>query len=192
MFNAYGEDPNDDLPGKIGPNGIFRLLNDLKVDPADRSVLILAWKLKAATQCEFSKDEWIQGMEDIKCDNMEKLSKFMKNSASHIQDPIDFQQFYQFSFNYAKPLGSSGLALSTAVAYWEIIFGENKRVQNWISYLENQQIRGVTKDEWLTFLEFLNTVKEDFSNYDSEGSWPVRIDDYVDFCQASSGGPLAA
>uniref|UniRef100_A0AC34F5Y3 Defective in cullin neddylation protein n=1 Tax=Panagrolaimus sp. ES5 TaxID=591445 RepID=A0AC34F5Y3_9BILA len=192
MFKAYGDDPTDELPGKIGPNGIFRLLSDLQVDPSDRSVLILAWKLKATTQCEFSKDEWIQGMENIQCDTMEKLSKFMKNSASQIKDPADFQKFYQFSFNYAKPLASSGLALPTAVAYWQIIFGENKRVDHWISYLEEQKIRGVTKDEWYTFLEFLNTVEEDFSNYDPEGSWPVRIDDYVEFCQTSTGKTLAA
>uniref|UniRef100_A0AC34FNR0 Defective in cullin neddylation protein n=1 Tax=Panagrolaimus sp. ES5 TaxID=591445 RepID=A0AC34FNR0_9BILA len=188
MFRKYSDDPKDNLPGKIGPNGVVRLLNDLRVDPSDRSVLILAWKLKAETQCEFSKDEWFKGMEAIKCDTLEKLASFMKNSASQIQDPASFRQFYHFTFNYAKPLASRGLALSTAVAYWRIIFGENRRVEDWISYLERQQDRGVTKDEWSLFLEFLNTVKADLSNYDPEGAWPVRIDEYVDFCNARSNG----
>ena len=38
------------------------LLNDLQLDPEDIVVLILAWKFRAATQCEFTKQEWLQGM----------------------------------------------------------------------------------------------------------------------------------
>lgn len=60
-------DPSDKVEGRrIGPNGILRLLNDLGVDPASREVLILAWKLKAGTQCEFSWDEWKDGMTALK------------------------------------------------------------------------------------------------------------------------------
>uniref|UniRef100_A0AC35GW97 Defective in cullin neddylation protein n=1 Tax=Panagrolaimus sp. PS1159 TaxID=55785 RepID=A0AC35GW97_9BILA len=185
MFKLYADDPEDNLPDKIGPNGMFRFLNDLKIKPDDRSVLILAWKLKAATQCEFSKDEWIQGMKEIKCDNMEKLTKFMKTSASQIEDPASFKECYNFSFDYAKPLRTTGLDLPTAIAYWKIIFVKNQRVDKWISFLEKEEKRGVTKDEWKIFLDFLNTVKEDFSNYDPEDAWPVRIDDFVDFCKES-------
>jgi DCN1-like protein 1/2 len=190
MFRKYADDPNDgkETAGKIGPNGVVRLLNDLGVDPSDRSVLILAWKLKAETQCEFSKDEWFKGMEAIKCDTIEKLANFMRNSANQIQDPASFRQFYHFTFTYAKPLASRGLALPTAVAYWRIIFGENRRVEDWIAYLEKQPERGVTKDEWSLFLEFLNTVNADLSNYDPEGAWPVRIDEYVDYCKSRSTG----
>jgi hypothetical protein len=180
-------DPKDNLPGRIGPNGIVRLLTDLKVDPSDRSVLILAWKLNAGTQCEFTHEEWTKGMEAIRVDSLDKLQAWMKNSANQIQDPASFRQFYLYAFNYAKPLASRGLALQTAVAYWRIIFGENRRVEDWIAFLESQG-RGVTKDEWSLFLEFLNTVKPDLSNYDSEGAWPVRIDEFVDFCKSRSNG----
>jgi DCN1-like protein 1/2 len=188
LYKRYADDPQDNLPGRIGPNGVVRLLSDLKVDPSDRSVLILAWKLNAGTQCEFTEDEWYKGMEAIRCDTVEKLSNWMRNSANQIQDPASFRQFYLFTFNYAKPLASRGLSLLTAVAYWRIIFGENRRVEDWIAFLESQGERGVTKDEWSLFLEFLNTVKPDLSNYDSEGAWPVRIDEFVDFCKSRSNG----
>jgi DCN1-like protein 1/2 len=188
MYKRYADDPQDNLPGRIGPNGVVRLLSDLKVDPSDRSVLILAWKLNAGTQCEFSKEEWYKGMETIRVDSLEKLSNWMRNSANQIQDPASFRQFYLFTFNYAKPLASRGLSLEIAVAYWRIIFGENRRVEDWIAFLESQGSRGVTKDEWSLFLEFLNTVKPDLSNYDSEGAWPVRIDEFVDFCKSRLNG----
>lgn len=43
-----------------------RLLNDLNVSSVDRLVLILAWKLKAAFQCEFSLSEFREGMKAMR------------------------------------------------------------------------------------------------------------------------------
>lgn len=53
-------DPHDD--NKIGIDGIQQFCDDLGLDPASISVLIIAWKFKAATQCEFSKQEFMDGM----------------------------------------------------------------------------------------------------------------------------------
>ena len=40
-------------------------------------VLILAWKLKAATQCEFSNKEFCEGLERLRCDDIKKLKKVL-------------------------------------------------------------------------------------------------------------------
>lgn len=56
-------DPHDD--NKMSADGVMRFLDDLGLDPASRLVLIIAWKFKAAQQCEFSKDEFITGMSDL-------------------------------------------------------------------------------------------------------------------------------
>lgn len=53
-------DPHDD--NKIGIDGIQQFCDDLGLDPASISVLLIAWKFRAATQCEFSKQEFIEGM----------------------------------------------------------------------------------------------------------------------------------
>lgn len=49
----------------MSADGVMRFLDDLGLDPASRLVLIIAWKFKAAQQCEFSKDEFITGMSDL-------------------------------------------------------------------------------------------------------------------------------
>jgi DCN1-like protein 1/2 len=49
--------------------GVIRFLEDLQLDPSSRTVLLLAWKFKAATQCEFTKEEFIQGMTELRCAN---------------------------------------------------------------------------------------------------------------------------
>lgn len=39
--------------------------DDLALDPASITVLIIAWKFRAATQCEFSKLEFMDGMTEL-------------------------------------------------------------------------------------------------------------------------------
>ncbi|XP_023236314.1 DCN1-like protein 1 [Centruroides sculpturatus] len=50
---------------KITADGILRFLEELNLTPDNRLVLIIAWKFKAATQCEFTRDEFINGMTEI-------------------------------------------------------------------------------------------------------------------------------
>jgi DCN1-like protein 1/2 len=49
-------------PSRIGMEGVVKFLEDLQLDPSSRLVLILAWKFRAAKQCEFSKEEFVTGM----------------------------------------------------------------------------------------------------------------------------------
>lgn len=56
-------DPQDE--NKIGIDGIQKFCDDLALDPASISILVVAWKFRAATQCEFSKKEFIEGMVDL-------------------------------------------------------------------------------------------------------------------------------
>lgn len=56
-------DPSDD--DKIMAEGIGRFCEDLRLDPTSLKVLIIAWKFRAATQCEFTRKEFIDGMVDL-------------------------------------------------------------------------------------------------------------------------------
>ncbi|KAK6309625.1 hypothetical protein J4Q44_G00195060 [Coregonus suidteri] len=62
LYNCY-KDPQDE--NKIGIDGIQQFCNDLTLDPASIRVLVLAWKFRAATQCEFSKKEFLDGMSEL-------------------------------------------------------------------------------------------------------------------------------
>ena len=55
-------EPGDE---KIMAEGIGRFCDDLNLDPASFKVLIIAWKFKAATQCEFTKKEFSEGMTEL-------------------------------------------------------------------------------------------------------------------------------
>ena len=50
---------------KMTAVGVMKFLEDLSLEPDSKLVLIIAWKFKAAAQCEFSRDEFTRGMMEI-------------------------------------------------------------------------------------------------------------------------------
>ncbi|RXM28265.1 DCN1-like protein 1, partial [Acipenser ruthenus] len=106
LYSRY-RDPQDD--NKIGIDGIQQFCDDLGLDPASISVLIIAWKFRAATQCEFSKQEFMDGMTEQGCDSIEKLKAQLPKVEQELKDQGKFKDFYQFTFNFAKNPGQKGL-----------------------------------------------------------------------------------
>jgi DCN1-like protein 1/2 len=62
LFDRYKDSSEDD---KILAEGVGRFCEDLRLDPTSRAVLIVAWKFRAATQCEFTRKEFVDGMSDL-------------------------------------------------------------------------------------------------------------------------------
>lgn len=102
-----GDDPQDE--NKIGIDGIQQFCDDLSLDPASISVLVIAWKFRAATQCEFSRKEFLDGMTELGCDSMEKLKALLPRLEQELKDTAKFKDFYQFTFTFAKNPGQKGL-----------------------------------------------------------------------------------
>ena len=53
------DSPEED---KMLAEGVSQFCDDAQLDPTSITVLIVAWKFQAATQCEFSRPEFVQGM----------------------------------------------------------------------------------------------------------------------------------
>ena len=50
---------------KMLATGISRFCEEAGLDPTSSAVLILAWKFKAATQCEFTRAEFVGRMTEL-------------------------------------------------------------------------------------------------------------------------------
>uniref|UniRef100_A0A493U0N8 DCN1-like protein n=1 Tax=Anas platyrhynchos platyrhynchos TaxID=8840 RepID=A0A493U0N8_ANAPP len=128
LYNRY-KDPQDE--NKIGIDGIQQFCDDLSLDPASISVLVVAWKFRAATQCEFSKKEFVDGMTELGCDTTEKLKALLPRLEQELKDPTKFKDFYQFTFNFAKNPGQKGLVLDSVRyrpdSYGQVTFSQSGR-----------------------------------------------------------------
>lgn len=63
ILREFFSDPHEE--DKITAEGMLRFLEDLHLNPESRTVLLIAWKFKAATQCEFTREEFVQGMTEL-------------------------------------------------------------------------------------------------------------------------------
>lgn len=169
---------------KITADGILRFLEELNLTPDNRLVLIIAWKFKAATQCEFTRDEFINGMTEIGCDSIEKLKHKLPTLETELKDAAKFRDFYNFTFDYAKNPGQKSLELDMAIAYWNIVLaGRFKFLNIWCQFLQEHHKRSIPRDTWNLLLDFSAVIADDLSNYDKEGAWPVLIDDFVEWAR---------
>lgn len=133
LFLKY-RDPHD--PQRVNSDGVIRFLEDLNLSPECVLVLIIAWKFRAEKQCEFSRNEFIEGFVNMSCDSLDKLKMKLLQLEKELADHMKFKDFYQFTFNYAKEPGQKSLELETAIIYWGIVLkGRFKFLELWNKFL---------------------------------------------------------
>ncbi|VDB88688.1 unnamed protein product, partial [Peniophora sp. CBMAI 1063] len=102
---------------------------------------------------------------------------------------------YNYTFTYVLPPGARSLGLETALAFWGILLPVARATGAWdaqydlwwAEFLEGRGVKGVSKDTWSMFLEFVKSIDAGFENYDETESWPSTIDDFVAYARERIG-----
>lgn len=182
LFSKYVDEDNPQL---IGPDGVVRLCEDLEVQPEDVAVLVLAWHLKAKRSGFFSHDEFMNGCEEMRVDSLAKLKEKIPVFREELANETTFREVYEFAFTFSRETEESrSIDVEIAQGLLELLLHdlEVNFKQEMVEFLENQtSYKVVNKDQWRNILEFCKTTAPDLSNYDETSSWPVLIDEFVEW-----------
>jgi len=166
--------------------GVGRFCQDLQVDPSDIVTLVISWHFQAATMCEFSTDEFVEGMEELGCNSIDSLRHKLPQLRSELTNEKAFRDIYSYAYGFACEKGQKCLQLDTAVAMWQLLFSEQgwPLVKRWCQFLETNHKLAISKDTWSQLLDFAKIVRTeaDLQQFDasSNSAWPYLIDDFVD------------
>ena len=107
-----------------------------------------------------------------------------------------------FQFGLDSSNGQRILPIEMAVSLWLLVFSQNDPqppiLKRWLHFLEKHpqvsrkkilnldykeflQVRGIPRDTWNMFLNFVTTVGNDLTQYDDTEAWPSLFDDFVEF-----------
>ncbi|KAI8369255.1 potentiating neddylation domain-containing protein [Radiomyces spectabilis] len=129
----------------------------------------------------FTKEEWMNGMKQLGVDSADKLKQLIPSFELALADPVLLKKFYLFTFPYAKTTGQKSMDVDVAIALWQVIFADRyPHIPAFIQFLQEvKPVRVINKDQWSSLFDYIRSVPEDLTGYDSSSSWPVLFDDYV-------------
>jgi len=126
-------------------------------------------------------------------------------------DPAYFVSVYNYTFEFAKTGAQRSIGVETAIAFWGLLIphglagkalahtpggddGDGGDVSMgteegwkpeftrwWFEFLTIKGGKGVSKDTWTMFLDFVRTIDSKFQKHDYESAWPSSIDDFVTY-----------
>jgi hypothetical protein len=62
--------------------------------------------MNAAVMCEFTKEEFTQGLVKLNCDSIEKLKKKLPELRTELQDADKFRDIYNYAYMFSREVRS--------------------------------------------------------------------------------------
>lgn len=165
----------------VDADGIEKLCCDIGVSTLDPVTLSLCHACNANQMGYFSKQEFVSGMQGLRCDSLESLQRMIPLMRTELQDRIVCKSIYSFTFNFALEENQKALPPSLCCEFWKLLLPAHfARLPEWITYVENNVKNNITKDTWLMVYDLATQCEADLSDYDVDGAWPVLLDDFIE------------
>ncbi|KAF8064336.1 potentiating neddylation domain-containing protein [Lyophyllum atratum] len=160
---------------------------------------------------EWNKQGWIEGWKSLGCDSISAMTAILPELRHKLSaDPAYFRKVYKHTFDFARSEGQRSLATDTAQEFWNLLIPhgleggavshtnvsedgdvsmehedgwQSEYLQWWFDFLNEKGGKGVSKDTWVMFLDFVRSINSTFTNYDMEAAWPSTIDDFVKYAK---------
>ncbi|KAJ4332328.1 Scaffold-type E3 ligase [Ascochyta clinopodiicola] len=201
LFDKYREDPAGE-PDAIGVEGTMSYLPQLEVDLEGMESLAALEIIQAPTMGEITRDGFVNGWLERDCDTIEKQKAYIKNLKTQLPtDKALFTRVYKYTFFLAKTGQQKGVALDSAILYWDLLFASPLSAVKWSTpstpwldwwkeFLNASWKKSINKDMWNETLKFAQLTLQDeaISFWNEESSWPSVIDDFVEWVKNEKRG----
>lgn len=103
LVNWFRKYTTDD-PQTLGPEGMELFCQDIKVEPENIVMLVIAYKMQAKNMGYFTQTEWIRGLSDgeILCDTPAKLQNKLNYFLNQLNDPLNFKLIFRYAYDFAR------------------------------------------------------------------------------------------
>ena len=93
-----------DDPNALGPDGMERFCEDIKLEPENIAMLCIAYKMNAKNLGYFTQTEWIKGLADpeVLCDTPAKLINKLNYFHNLMDDPQTFKLIFRYAYDFAR------------------------------------------------------------------------------------------
>jgi len=208
LFDGYKDPDGED----ITVNGTIKLCEDLEKDPEDVVLLAVAYELKSPEIGCWTRKGWVDGWKSNSCDSLPAMRNAVARFAEQLSsDPAYFKKVYLYTFDLGRTEGARSLGMESAQAFWSLLIpyglkgGALSHIPStdsdhdvdmsgaegwkseyttwWFDFLNEKGGKGVSKDTWSMFLEFMRGIDAKFEKYDMEAAWPSTIDDFVEYAK---------
>lgn len=93
-----------DDPTQLGPDGMERFCEDIKLEPENIAMLCIAYKMNAKNMGYFTQAEWIKGLADpeVQCDTPTKLQNKLNYFYNLMNDAQSFKLIFRYAYDFAR------------------------------------------------------------------------------------------
>ncbi|KAJ3733164.1 defective in Cullin neddylation protein 1 [Lentinula guzmanii] len=213
LFDSYKDPDSED----ITINGTIKLCEDLEKDPEDVVLLAVAFELKSPEIGRWTRKGWVDGWKANGCDSLPAMKNAVVRLGNQLSsDSAYFRKVYLYTFDLGRTDGARSLGMESAQAFWSLLIpfglkgGALSHISStddddddvdmngvegwrpeftewWFEFLNEKGGKGVSKDTWSMFLDFMRSIDAKFEKYDMEAAWPSTIDYFVDFAKERLG-----
>lgn len=199
----------DELVSRDGENAgtiddVELLASRLNVDPNGLTLFILSWKLECKKLGVFSRDEWVDGL-TISFNGIKSFDDIRENLLKLESDVLlsldNFSPLYEHIFELVSQNGKNIPTLDAADLLEDVLPDNLFKFKNqFIKFLRETEEKKkqeymdehpndgtsykptvLSHDAWSMFLDFNKAMDPKLDNYDECDSWPLIMDDFVDW-----------
>jgi len=190
LFDKSYGDPEE--PEIMSESGMLQFFKDCGVNPDGYEPLVVAFHLQTAEMGIYEKDEFVKGFVNSGCSTKKEIKNVIQNRIKAVQtNNKEYKRFYKWLFVHVKEEEKKKtIPTELAIQLWSLVFASKQSsmalLDQWLEFCEAEKEKGlrvISRDLWEQIYDFLMEAQQIDDYDDAGGSWPVAVDEFVEWVQ---------